>query len=84
MQKKLRFLHQNLGAVFKGYKCRRIYHNNKVIKQYRQEFRDLIQFAYQLKQEIVTQQQMQAPKSKIDQTKRMLLTSLKDLISKRH
>ena len=42
MQNKLRFLHQRLGAVFKGYKCRRIYHNNKVIKQYRQEFRDLI------------------------------------------
>ena len=42
MQNKLRFLHQRLGAVFKGYKCRRIYHNNKVIKKYRQEFRDLI------------------------------------------
>lgn len=52
MQKKLKFLYQNLGAVMKGYKARRIYKNNKLIRQYRFEFRDLIQFAYSLKVEI--------------------------------
>ena len=36
----------------KGYKTRRIYHNNKIIKRYRAEFRELIQFAYLLKQDI--------------------------------
>jgi len=36
----------------KGYKARRIYHNNKQIKKFRFEFRDLIQFAYSLKIEI--------------------------------
>ena len=79
MQEKLRFLHQQLGAVMKGYKCRRIYHNNKIIGKYRQDFRDLIHFAYSLKQEIMSLRD----KTQIENSKRMLLTSLKDLIAKR-
>jgi hypothetical protein len=79
MQDKLRFLHQTLGAVVKGYKCRRIYHNNKLISKYRQDFRDLIHFAYSLKQEILTLKD----RNQIEEAQRMLLTSLKDLIQKR-
>ena len=36
-----------------GYKTRRIFQRNRNINQLRSEFRDLIQFAYQLKQESV-------------------------------
>jgi len=63
----------------KGYKCRRIYHNNKFIIKYRQDFRDLIHFAYSLKQEIMSLKD----KVQVENAKRMLLTSLKDLITKR-
>jgi len=38
----------------KGYKTRRIYHNNKMIRKYRVEFREIIQFAYSLKKDIET------------------------------
>ena len=62
----------------RGYKARRIYNNNKNIKKYRHEFRDLIQFAYTLKQEMNGQEGIE-----LEQTKSMLLTSLKDLIAKR-
>jgi hypothetical protein len=56
MQQKLRFLHQKLGAVMKAYKTRRIYQNNRTIRKIRVEFRELIQFAYILKQDIVAVQ----------------------------
>ena len=46
---RLHYLHEKLGAVIIGYKTRRIYRCNKMIRQYRVEFRDLIQFAYTLK-----------------------------------
>ena len=36
----------------KGYKTRRIYHNNKIIRKYRIEFREIIQFAYNLKKDV--------------------------------
>lgn len=36
----------------KGYKARRIYNNNKTIRKYRLEFREIIQFAYNLKKDI--------------------------------
>jgi len=45
-------IYKRLGAIVRGYKCRRIYNHNKIIKKFRLEFRDLIQFAYSLKQEI--------------------------------
>lgn len=46
---RLRFLRDKLEAVVVGHKTRRIYRCNKTIRQYRFEFRDLIQFAYTLK-----------------------------------
>lgn len=45
----MQFLRDKLVAVMLGYKTRKIYHSNRIIKQYRYEFRDLIQFAYTLK-----------------------------------
>lgn len=42
MQKRLRFLHSHFGAVLKGYKIRRIFHNNSVIRKMRLEFREII------------------------------------------
>jgi hypothetical protein len=44
----LRFINFNFGAVLQGYKARRIYFNNSLIRQYRIEYRDLIQFAFML------------------------------------
>ena len=58
----------------KGYKTRRIFFNNKDILKYRDEFREIIQFAYTLKQDI---------KSESKNTKMLLLTSLKELIQKK-
>ena len=37
-----------------GYKARRIYFNNSLIRQYRIEYRDLIQFAFMLQNEIAS------------------------------
>jgi hypothetical protein len=51
-KKKLHFIFEKFGAVLKGYKTRRIYNHSKLVKQDRFEFRDLIQFAYSLKQEL--------------------------------
>jgi len=51
----LKFLHSKLGAVLKGYKTRRIYHNNKIVRKYRIEFREIISFAYNLKRDIEEQ-----------------------------
>ena len=42
IENRLKFLHSKLGAVMKGYKTRRIYHNNKIIRKYRIEFREII------------------------------------------
>lgn len=42
IENRLKFLHSKLGAVMKGYKTRRIYHNNKIIRKYRLEFREII------------------------------------------
>ena len=84
MEKRLRFLHQRLGAVMKGYKTRRIYHNNKTIRRYRIEFRELIQFAYNLKEEIEETEKQPNGRIKGEQIKNLLLTSLKDLIQKKH
>ena len=53
---RLQYLQDTLGAVLIGHKTRRIYRSNKIIRQYRFEFRDLIQFAYTLKQEIAANQ----------------------------
>ena len=58
----------------KGYKTRRIFFNNKDILKFRDEFREIIQFAYTLKQDI---------KSESKNTKMLLLTSLKELIQKK-
>ena len=55
VENRLKFLHSRLGAVMKGYKTRRIYHNNKIIRKYRIEFREIIQFAYNLKKDIEEQ-----------------------------
>ena len=55
----------------KGYKTRRIFYNNKEIARLREEFRDLIQFAYTLKQDI---------NNETKNTKMLLITSLKELI----
>jgi len=79
MERKLKFLHSKLGAVMKGYKTRRIYHNNKIIRKYRTEFREIIHFAYNLKKDI---DQVQG-KEKGEHIRDMLLTSLKDLVAKR-
>ena len=79
MERKLRFLHSKLGAVMKGYKTRRIFHNNKIIRKYRQEFREIIQFAYQLKQDIDKVQGREAG----EHIRTMLVTSLKDLVNKK-
>ena len=46
------YLENTFGAVLKGFKTRRIFNKNKVINQLRYEFRDLIQFAFNLKTEI--------------------------------
>lgn len=51
-QKGLRFLNYNFGNVIKGYKVRRIYFNNPCIRDRRIEFRDLIQFAFMLQNEM--------------------------------
>jgi hypothetical protein len=48
----LRYINFNFGAVLHGYKARRIYFNNSLIRQYRVEYRDLIQFAFMLQKEI--------------------------------
>lgn len=48
-----KILNSKLGAVLLGYKTRRIFGRNRHVDQLRSEFRDLIQFAYQLKQESV-------------------------------
>ena len=87
-------LGNRLGAVALGYKTRRIFTCNRVIVQLRTEFRDLIQFAYQLKQESVHYGQKlnnrklrpdkaEALRVRHEQTRKLLLQSLKDLIQKR-
>jgi hypothetical protein len=83
MKEKLRFLHQKFGAVMKGYKTRRIYHNSKLIKKFRVEFRELIQFAYILKQDIKQAQQQPNGHLQVEHIRQLLLTSLRDLIHKR-
>jgi hypothetical protein len=78
MQKRLRFLHSHFGAVMKGYKTRRIFHNNSGIRKIRLEFREIIQFAYNLKKDI----EHSNIDSK-DEIKQLLITSLKELMHKR-
>jgi hypothetical protein len=52
IERKTKFIHERLGAIVIGYKVRRIFNNSTVIKKMRCEFRDIIQFAYQLKLEL--------------------------------
>ena len=44
----MRYINKTFGSVVKGYKARRIYYNNHIIRQLRIEYRDLIQFAFML------------------------------------
>ena len=80
MQQRLKFLYSHLGAVMRGYKTRRIYQNNKTIRKYRLEFREIIQFAYSLKKDL----EVQGASHQSEEVKHLLVTSLKDLVSKRH
>jgi hypothetical protein len=41
-EEQMQFLRDKVAAVMVGYKTRKIYHMNRIIKQYRYEFRDLI------------------------------------------
>ena len=52
VEEQRQYLRDKLAAVMLGHKTRSIYHGNRIVKQYRYEFRDLIQFAYTLKQEM--------------------------------
>jgi hypothetical protein len=48
----VKLINQKFGAVLKGYKIRRCFHNNKTVKNNRVQFRDLVQFVFFLQEEI--------------------------------
>ena len=52
-----------------GYKTRRIYNHNRIIRQNRYEFRDLIHFAYTLKQEMTANEGKPGQESQVETTK---------------
>lgn len=71
-------MHSHFGAVMKGYKTRRIFHNNSAVRKIRLEFREIIQFAYNLKKDIES-----SSNDSKDRIKQLLITSLKELMHKR-
>ena len=74
-------VHNKFGALLKGYKVRRILRQHKVVSQLRVEYRDLIKFAFQLKEELADH--MKNNSKAVGPTKLLLVQSVKDLTKKR-
>ena len=52
IEEKKQYLFKRLGALIQGYKVRRILKSNKNVSHHLKEYRDLIKFAVQLKEEL--------------------------------
>jgi len=50
--KNVKFINEKFGAILKGYKTRRLFHNHQKVKENRIQFRDLVQFVFFLQEEI--------------------------------
>ena len=76
IESRLRFLHRKLGAVLKGYKVRRIFNNNQEIRLKRVQYREIINFVCNLKNDIYRAEEG-TPRE--NQIKQILIIAIKDL-----
>jgi hypothetical protein len=66
-----------MGAIFNGYKVRRILKLNKAVNMLRLEYKDLLRFANSLKAELT--EHLKTNSSAAIPTRQLLIQSIKDL-----